>query len=145
LKAESEYKEVEKIISVTERSIRNWQKEANEPKDKSATRPPDAQTRVCNASSFREQMTREGGVTEQYRTSTGLLQDCRWKYGADRDEKDMNYPGPCAMIYVFKRNRLIAQNNFCAKIMKRHLDRANFPGNKSRETVHVHHPRALPT
>ena len=33
-------KEVAKIIGVTERSIRYWQKEANEPKDKSATRSP---------------------------------------------------------------------------------------------------------
>jgi transposase len=32
--------EVAKIIGVTERSIRYWQKEANEPKDKSATRSP---------------------------------------------------------------------------------------------------------
>jgi hypothetical protein len=38
-----------------------------------------------------------------------------------------------------------AQNNFCAKIMKRHLDREHFPRNKSRETVHVRAPRALPT
>ena len=33
-------KEVAKVIGVTERSIRYWQKEANEPKKKSATRPP---------------------------------------------------------------------------------------------------------
>ena len=33
-------KEVAKIIGVTGRSIRYWQKEAKEPKDKSETRPP---------------------------------------------------------------------------------------------------------
>lgn len=33
-------KEVAKIIGVTERSIRYWQTEAKEPKDKSGTRPP---------------------------------------------------------------------------------------------------------
>ena len=33
-------KEVSKTIGVTERSIRYWQKEAQEPKDKSGSRPP---------------------------------------------------------------------------------------------------------
>ena len=33
-------KEVAEIIGVTERSIRYWQKEAQEPRDKSGTRPP---------------------------------------------------------------------------------------------------------
>lgn len=33
-------KEVAKIIGVTERSLRYWQKEADEPKDKSVTRSP---------------------------------------------------------------------------------------------------------
>lgn len=39
-------KEVAKIIGVTERSIRYWQKEANEPKKKSATRPPGHPSRL---------------------------------------------------------------------------------------------------
>jgi hypothetical protein len=59
-------------------------------------------------------------------------------------EKDMNYPGPCTMIYVLKSNRLIAQNTFCAKIMKRHLDPVNFPRGESREAFHVHPARSLP-
>ena len=39
-------KEVAKIIGVTERSIRHWQKEVNEPKKKSATRPPGHPSRL---------------------------------------------------------------------------------------------------
>lgn len=39
-------KEVAKIIGVTERSIRDWQREANEPKKKSATRPPGHPSRL---------------------------------------------------------------------------------------------------
>jgi len=39
-------KEVAKKIGVTERSIRYWRKEANEPKKKSATRPPGHPSRL---------------------------------------------------------------------------------------------------
>ena len=39
-------KEVAKIIGVTERSIRYWQKEGNEPQDKSTTRPPGHPSRL---------------------------------------------------------------------------------------------------
>lgn len=39
-------KEVAKIIGVTERSIRYWQKGANEPKDKSTTHPPGHPSRL---------------------------------------------------------------------------------------------------
>jgi transposase len=39
-------KEVAKIMGVTERSIRYWQKDANEPKKKSATRPPGHPSRL---------------------------------------------------------------------------------------------------
>ena len=41
-------KEVARIIGVTERSIRYWQKEVKEPKDKSRTRPPGHPSRLSD-------------------------------------------------------------------------------------------------
>jgi len=41
-------KEVAQIIGVTERSIRYWQKEARNPKDKSGTRPPGHPSRLSD-------------------------------------------------------------------------------------------------
>ena len=60
-------KEVAKIIGVTERSIRYWQKEANEPKKKRATRPPGHPSRLSTDQLKQlEQELLRGAYTQGY-------------------------------------------------------------------------------
>lgn len=66
-------KEVAQIIGVTERSIRYWQKEAKEPKDKSGTRPPGHPSHLSNEQlkKLEQELSRgayEQGYAEDYWT-----------------------------------------------------------------------------
>jgi len=66
-------KEVAKIIGVTERSVRYWQKETKDPKDKSDTRPPGHPSHLSNVQleKLKQELLRgayEQGYAEDYWT-----------------------------------------------------------------------------